>query len=94
MVAPVKLCNFTNIRLRHKCIFMKFLKLFGTYFDALLEFSKSSQNTGEKILAKYLSADGCFVKTNTINCDDNDNAMFPSTRVFAFTRQPMKRNFT
>ena len=30
------------------------------------------------MFAKYLSADGCFVKTNTINCDDNDNAMFPS----------------
>ena len=49
----------------------------------MLKFSKSSQN----ILAKYLSADGCFVKTNTINCDDNDNAMFPNTRAFAFTRQ-------
>ena len=47
-----------------------------------------------RCLAKYLSADGCFVKTNTINCDDNDNAMFPNTRAFAFTRQPMKRNFT
>ena len=21
-------------------------------------------------------ADGCFVKTNTINCDDNDDAIF------------------
>ena len=27
------------------------------------------------MFAKYLSADGCFVKTNTINCDDNDNAI-------------------
>ena len=26
------------------------------------------------MFAKYLSADGCFVKTNTINCDDNNNA--------------------
>ena len=76
MVAPVKACNFTNIRLRHGCIFVKFLKLFGRYFDALLEFSKSSKNTGEKIFAKYLSADGCFVKTNTINCDDNDDATY------------------
>ena len=57
-------------------------------------FLKVHKNTGEKIFAKYLSADGCFVKTNTINCDDNDNAMFPNTRAFAFTRQPMKRNFT
>ena len=45
------------------------------------------------MFAKYLSADGCFVKTNTINCDDNDNAMFPNTRAFAFTRLPMKGNF-
>ena len=29
-----------------------------------------------------------------INCDDNDNAMFPNTRAFAFSRQPMKRSFT
>ena len=72
---------------------MKFLKLFGTYFDALLEFFKFPKNTSKKIFAKYLSADGCFVKTNTIYCDDNDNAMFPNTRAFAFTRQPMKRNF-
>ena len=57
-------------------------------------FLKVHKNTGEKIFAKYLSADGCFVKTNTINCDDNDNAMFPNTREFAFTRQPMKRSFT
>ena len=27
------------------------------------------------MFAKYLSADGCFVKTNTIDCDDNDNAI-------------------
>ena len=53
---------------------MNVLKLFGTYFNALLEFSKSSQKYWQKNLAKYLSADGCFVKTNTINFDDNDNA--------------------
>ena len=45
------------------------------------------------MFAKYFSADGCSVKSNTINCDDNHNAMFPNTREFAFTRQPMKRNF-
>ena len=57
-------------------------------------FLKVHKNIGEKIFAKYLSADGCFVKTNAINCDvNNDNAMFPNTRAFAFTRQPMKRNF-
>ena len=64
------------------------------YLDGLLEFSKSPQKYWQKIFVKYLSADGCFVKTNTINCDDNDNAMFPNTRAFAFTRQPMKRSFT
>ena len=42
-------------------------------------FLKVHKNTGEKIFAKYLSADGCFVKTNAVNCDDNDNAMFPNT---------------
>ena len=57
-------------------------------------FLKVQKNTGEEIFAKYLSADGCFVKTNTTNCDDNDNAMFPNSRAFAFTRQAMKRNFT
>ena len=86
VVAPVKACNFTNIRLHHGCIFVNFLKLSETYFDAPLEFSKSSQKYW-RIFAKYLSADGCFVKTNTINCDDNENAMFPNTRAFAFTRQ-------
>ena len=63
MVAPVKACNFTNIRLCHGCIFVKFLKLFGTYFDVLLEFSKVHKNTGDKIFVKYLPAAGCFVKT-------------------------------
>ena len=54
-------------------------------------FLKVHKNTGEK----YLSADGCFVKTNTINCDDNDDAIcFLNIRAFTFTRQPMKENFT
>ena len=56
-------------------------------------FLKVHKNTGEKIFTKYLSADGCFVKTNTTNCDYNDNAMFPNTKAFAFTSQVMKRNF-
>ena len=39
-------------------------------------FLKDGKNTGKKTLfAKYLSADGCFVKTNTINCDDKDDAI-------------------
>ena len=78
VVASVKACNFTNIRLCHGFIFVNFLKLFGTYFDAPLEFSKSSQ--------KYWRKNIC--------CDDSDNAIFPNTRAFAFTRQPIKRNFT
>ena len=57
-------------------------------------FLKVHKSTGKKIFAKYLSADGCLVKTNTVNCDDNDNAMFPNTTVFGFARQLMKRNFT
>ena len=87
MVALVKVCNFTNIRLHHGCVFVNFLKLFKTYFDELLDFPKVHKNTGEKLFSKYFSADGCSVKTNTINCDNNKNAMFPNTRAFAFTRQ-------
>ena len=57
------------------CFFKNFLKVSKKrFFDALQEFSKSSQNTGEKMFAKYLSADG---KNNTINCNDND-AVFAS----------------
>ena len=89
VVIPVKPCNFTNIRLRHWCFLANFLKLFGMHFDALLEFSKSSQNTGKKIFAKYLSANGCFVKTNTIL-----TLMLTATLSFAFSKQLMKRNFT
>ena len=60
-------------------------------------FLKVHKNTGKKIFAKYLSADGCFVetntnnitiKTNTIKYDDNGNAMFPNTRASAFTASP------
>ena len=73
VAAPAKARNFTNIGLRHGWFFVNFLKLFGTYFDALLEFSKSSQKYWRKKFAKYLSADGSFVTTNTINCNDNDD---------------------
>ena len=57
-------------------------------------FLKAHKNNGEKIFAKYLSADDCFVKTNAVNCDGNDKVMFPNTRAFAFTRHPIKQNFT
>ena len=71
VAAPVKAGNFTNIRLWHGWFFVNVLKLFETYFDALLEFSENSQKYWQK---KYLSADGCFVKTNTINFNNNNNA--------------------
>ena len=74
VAASVKVFNFINIRLRHGWFFVNFLKLFGTYFDALPEFSKSLLKYWRKKFAKYLSADVCFVKTDTINCDDNDDA--------------------
>ena len=38
-------------------------------------FLKVHKNTGKKMFAEYLSADGCFVKKETINCDDNDDAI-------------------
>ena len=95
VAAPVKACNFTNIRLCHGWIFVKFLKLFSECkLMCCQNFLKVHKNTSEKIFAKYLSANGCFVKPNTINCDDNNNTLFPNTRAFAFTRQPMKQNFT
>ena len=76
VVTPAKACNFTNIRLRRWCFFVNFLELFGTYFNALLECSKSLQKyCRKKKIATYLSADGCFVKPNNISCDDNDNAI-------------------
>ena len=62
VAAPVKACNFTNIRP-------------NVFWCAARYFLKVHKKTGEKMFAKYLSADGCFVKTNTINCDDNDNAI-------------------
>ena len=34
-----------------------------SFADAQQEFSKFHKNTGEKMFAKYLSGDGCFVKT-------------------------------
>ena len=57
-----------------RMVFANFLKFIGTYFDALLEFSKGLQKYWRKKFPEYLSVDGCFVKTNTINCDDNDDA--------------------
>ena len=57
-------------------------------------FLKAHENTDEKLFAK-ISLCRWFLRknNNTTNCDDN-NDLFPDTRAFAFTRQPMKRNFT
>ena len=49
-------------------------------------FLRVHKNTGEKIFPKYLSADSCFVKTNTINCGDNNNAI-----CFLILRRPMNQ---
>ena len=57
-------------------------------------FLKVHENTGKKLFAKISLCRWLFRKNNnTINCDDNDD-LFPDTRVFAFTREPMKQNFT
>ena len=46
---------------------MNFLKISKErFFDPLQEFSKSLQKYCQKMFAKYLSADGCFVKTITL----------------------------
>ena len=54
-------------------------------------FLKVVKNTGENMFAKYLSADGYFVKVLTVMIT---TMLFPDTRAFAFTKQPMKQNFT
>ena len=77
------------------CFFKNFLKVSKKrFFDALQEFSKSSQNTGEKIFAKYLSADGCFAKTILLTVMITTLYLLPDTMALTFTRKPMKRNFT
>ena len=69
---------------------MNVLKLFGTYFDVLIESSKSLQKYWQKKFAKCLSPNGCFVKTNTVNFDDNDDAtclrVTATCYAFTFTR--------
>ena len=47
--------------------FVNFLRIFRTFFFMLCkDFLKADKNTGEKMFAKYLSADGCFVKLLTV----------------------------
>ena len=50
VAAFVKACNFTKERLCHGFFFFcKRSKIFGTFFDALQQFSKSSQKYWRKI---------------------------------------------
>ena len=49
-------------------------------------FLKIHKNIGKKMLAKYLFADGCFIKTILL--------MYNDDTICSFIRQPMKRNFT
>ena len=83
---------------------MNFLKIFGTFLFVCFfwfflmrrkNFVEVDKNTGEKMFAKYLSADGCFVKAIILlTVMIKTCYMVPDTMAFAFTRQPMKRNFT
>ena len=57
-------------------------------------FLKIHKTTGEKSFSKYVCGWLYCKNSNTIDCDDNNHAMFPDTRVFGFTRQPMKQIFT
>ena len=87
--------------------FVNFLKIFGTFFFFIFNFIlfyffwcvarnflKVGKNTGEKMFAKYLSADGCFVKTIILTLMITTMLSVPDTRAFTVTRQPMKRNLT
>ena len=68
---------------------VNFLKVFGKFFWCAAKiFWKFTKIIAKKCLL-HLSADACFVKITIKN-----DYLFPDTRAFAFTRQPMKRNFT
>ena len=86
----MKACSFTKLRLHHGCFLCELSKSFRKVFLMCCKnFLKVHKNNSEKMFATYLSADACFVKTTIKN-----DYLFPDTRAFAFTRQPMKRNFT
>ena len=58
-------------------------------------FLKVHKNTGKKMFAKYLSAGDCLVKTNTISCGDNGDAIcFIILGRLLLLGSPLKRNFT
>ena len=53
-------------------------------------FLKVRKNTGE-MFAKYLYADGCFVKTMVLLTVMITTMIYvPDTKAFDFTREPMK----
>ena len=55
--------SFINFYLSLKVLMLTALINLDSFADALKEFFvKIYKNTGEKIFAKYLYADGCFVK--------------------------------
>ena len=58
-------------------------------------FLKVHKNTGKNMFTKYLSAEDCFAKTMILlTAMIRRYYLFPDVRALAFTRQPMKRNFT
>ena len=52
-------------------------------------FLKVHKNTSEKMFVKYLSAEGCLIKTILLTV-----MITRMIRALDFTKQPMKRNFT
>ena len=51
-------------------------------------FLKVYKSTGEKMFAKYLSTDGCFIKRVILLTMMIMIMLLPDTRVLAFTREP------
>ena len=76
LAASVKACNFTKIKFWHRCFFANFLKISKKrFFDAMQEFSKSSQKYWQKNVCWVSLCRWLFCKKKTINCDDNDDAI-------------------
>ena len=63
LAASVKACNFTKIKFVSVVFFVNFLKISKECFLMRCKnFLKVYKSNGEKMFAKYLSADGCLVK--------------------------------
>ena len=77
LAAPVEACNFIKIRIRHGWFFEDFLTISkNVFFDALQEYSRSSQKYWRKNVCKISLCGWLFRKNNnTINCDHNDDAI-------------------